>query len=172
MAKLGRHPPPPPTISPPPFSVPLCHNWRSFRVQGSSSLHPFSFLINDTDYRALNSMCLRMEEDTIPLLWILSLIPPPPPFSCRFPRPALASPIPSLQVPFLNSTSFSFNHLTALFVLFSATYSISPPAVSLSVSLFLCMLLEGKQRPGCYRTTLTMQGATRVDLSFVLIKRS
>lgn len=36
---------------------------RSCGVQ-TPQLRPISFLINDTNYRALNSMCLRMGEDT------------------------------------------------------------------------------------------------------------
>lgn len=105
-------------------------------------LHPISFLINDTNYRALNSMCLRMGEDTqaaislslnslfISLIYFLSLPSPD----------AHESPIPSLQVPFLNSPLFffsSFNHLSALFVLPSGTYSISSLASPFCLHRFL-----------------------------------
>lgn len=104
-------------------------------------LHPISFLINDTNYRALNSMCLRMGEDTQAAISLslnslfISLI-----FSLSLPSPdAHESPIPSLQVPFLNSPLFffSFNHLSALFVLPSGTYSISSLASPFCLHRFL-----------------------------------
>lgn len=105
-------------------------------------LHPISFLINDTNYRALNSMCLRMGEDTQAAISLslnflfISLI-----FSLSLPSPGThKSPIPSLQVPFLNSLLFSsssFNHLSALFVLPSGTYSISSLASPFCLHRFL-----------------------------------
>lgn len=113
-APPSKHPTPTHSLfSPPRFQAGSCR-------EQNPQLHPISFLINDTNYRALNSMCLRMGEDTqaaislslnslfISLIFFLSL-------------PSLGaheSPIPSLQVPFLNSPLFfSFNHLSALFVL-------------------------------------------------------
>lgn len=66
---------------------------RSFNMQ-TSSRHPISFVINATNYRALNSTCLRMGEDTRPLSLSAASSPS---------VGAHESPIPSLRPPFLNS---------------------------------------------------------------------
>lgn len=108
-------------------------------------LHPISFLINDTNYRALNSMCLRMGEDTQAAISLslnslfISLI-----FFLSLPSPAAhESPIPSLQVPFLNSPLFFFfqplvcSLCASFWYLFNLLPSVSFLSPSLSASLLL-----------------------------------
>lgn len=92
-------------------------------------LHPISFLINDTNYRALNSMCLRMGEDTqaaislsLHLSSSLSFFPYP------FPRLTLMS---------LPYHHYRFHFSTALFFFFLSTTCL----------LSLCFLLVLIQSP-------------------------
>lgn len=110
-------------------------------------LHPISFLINDTNYRALNSMCLRMGEDTQAAISLslnslfISLI-----FSLSLPSPdAHESPILSLQVPFLNSPLFFFFFFQPLVCSLCASFwylfNLLPSVSFLSPSLSACLLL-------------------------------
>lgn len=113
-------------------------------------------------------MCLRMGEDTIAdhlsfsesSLHSLSFFF----LSYHFPWPTLMSlPCHHYRFHFSTALSLSFNHLSALFVLPSATYSISSLQCLLSVSITFLLLPAGRQP--CYLITLTMQDAVCAHVS-------
>lgn len=161
-------PPKHPTLTHSRPSTPLSQA-GSCREQ-NPQLHPISFLINDTNYRALNSMCLRMGEDTQAAISLslnslfISLI-----FSLSLPSPdAHESPIPSLQVPFLNSPLFFFFFqplVCSLCASFWYLFNLLPSVSFLSPSLSACLLLGSSY---AVPITLTTQDAVHARVFFCL----